>query len=158
MDHRLKARLHNFTVTSVLFVIEYERTPACMTHSLIAANILISTLLMGVVHNPGTEVRGSETYSMPMDTVSASDTLAVSELKEQIAAVMPDSAAVPDSLIFRKFRETCNEMGYNMPVLIPDEELTSSMPQIKPEDVDTEILIPGLMDCLNGLKEKKLRQ
>lgn len=108
--------------------------------------------MTGMASDSETEVnRNAETvFAVP-------DTLTISEYKEQIADVLPDSAAVPDSLLFKKFTEICNGLGYNMPVLIPDEELTSSMPQIKPDNVDPGIFIPGFQDCLNGLKGRKNR-
>jgi hypothetical protein len=120
-----------------------------------SAVILAITILtvMGTFERSG--INGIDS-SGPDTTVQ--DTLTVSEYKEQIIAVLPDSASVPDSLIFRKFRDVCNSMGYNMPILIPDEEIASSMPQVKPEDVDPGIFIPGFKDCLNGLKERKNRQ
>lgn len=119
-----------------------------MNYALSIVAILAIVVLMGVKIDSETEVfRKSESVH------AVTDTLTVSELKEQITAVLPDSAAVPDSLLFKKFSDICNRLGYNMPIFSPDEELTSSMPRVKPENVDPGIFIPGFMDCLNRLKE-----
>ena len=124
-----------------------------MKNVLSAAAIFVITFLMGMENDFETDIiRNTETVS------AVSDTLTISELKEQIAAALPDSAAVSDSLLFKKFTDICKGMGTNMPVFIPDEELTSSMPRVKPEDVDPGILIPGFTECLKGLKERKNRQ
>jgi hypothetical protein len=123
-----------------------------MKYELTVITIFAIAVLMGMANDSETEfVRKSDSvHAVP-------DTLTFSELKEQIAAVFPDTAAVPDSLLFKKFSDICNGLGYNMPVLLPDDELTSSMPQMKPEDVDPGILIPGFAECIKGLKERKNR-
>lgn len=121
-----------------------------MKYILSAAAIFVITFMMGMANDSETKIiRNTETVS------AVTDTLTISGLKEQIATVIPDSAAVPDSLMFKKFTDICKGMGYNMPVFIPDDELTSSMPQIKSENIDTGIFIPEFMECLNGLKERK---
>lgn len=125
-----------------------------MKHELTAAIILVIAVLTGMAAtNPAPDVFHKT------DTVPAiPDTLSMAELKKQIAGVLPDSIVVPDSLLFNRFSDMCNGIGYNMPELEPDDELTSSMPQVKPESVDQGILIPGFMECLNVLKERKERQ
>ncbi|PWN05891.1 hypothetical protein [Rhodohalobacter mucosus] len=123
-----------------------------MKYALSAAAIIVLTIITGLADDSETDINHSKESATEVP-----DTLTVSDYKEQIAAVLPDTTAVPDSLLFKKFTEICNGLGYNMPVLIPDEELTSSMPQIKPDKVDQGIFIPGFQDCLNGLKEGKKR-
>lgn len=70
---------------------------------------------------------------------------------EQFQQALPDSivSSVPsDSLktIFKK----CLDSGLNMPVFKPDTSLTASMPQIKPEKVDEEMIIPWFKGCSVG--------
>lgn len=121
-----------------------------MKNKLYTVAILAIIVLMGMANDPSIKVT-NKSDSVP----AVPDTLTVSELKKQIAGVLSDSTAVPDSLLFKEFADLCNSNGYNMPVFIPDEELTASMPQVKPGNVDPGILIPGFMECLNGLKERK---
>lgn len=121
-----------------------------MNYSTISVIICAAVLLMGISNSPYYLISKNYTAGSAIQ-----DTLATSELKNEISGILPDLSSLPDSLLFKAFADTCSYMGFNMPVFEPDKELTASMPQLKPEHVDKGIFIPRFLECMDALKGNK---
>lgn len=100
--------------------------------------ITVTVVLSGIVNSA--TARQSDLHDF-------SDSTAV---YQQWLESLPDSAKASspaDSL--KSYFKNCFYRKFTMPIFTPDNQLTESMPQLKPPKVDEKMIIPQFKKCQN---------